>query len=117
MQRDGLTMRQEIAHVLKGPAALPIPEHEAIGSVCSHLQILHRVEIEAAGARWCFDRANLPVPDVVSKHVLHRVDDDSLVPSVSQMLLERTIGAISITDEHPQAAVEEFVELRSDVVG
>lgn len=111
MHRHRLPLRQEIADVLKCSAALPIPKHQAIGGILGHLGVFHGIETEASGSPGCVYAANLPMPYIVAEHSGDCVDDDSLVSSVRQVLLERTVGAIRVADEHPEATVEEFIEL------
>jgi hypothetical protein len=110
MHRHWLPMRQESADVRQCSAALPIPKHEAIGSIIGHLRVFHGIQIKASGSPWCIHRTDLPMPHIVAKHSGHRINYDSLVPSVRQVLLERAISAICVADEHPEATAEEFIK-------
>jgi hypothetical protein len=111
MHRHWLPTRQQTADVRQCPAALAIPKHEAIGSIVGHLDVFHGIEIKAPGSPWGIHRADLPTPHIVADHSGHRIDHDSLVPSIGQVLLECAIGAIRVADEHPEATVEEFIKL------
>jgi hypothetical protein len=45
------------------------------------------------------------MPHIVAEHSGHRIDHDSFIPSIRQVLLECAIGAIRVADEHPEATV------------
>lgn len=57
------------------------------------------------------NKSDLPIPDIVAEHSGHCIDDDSLVASIRQVLLERAIGTIRVADEHPETTVEELIKL------
>src|SRR6266496_237537 len=116
MNSDWLSICQQVADVLERAATLSVPEHEAIGGVFRHCLVLHGIEVEAPDSLWGFHRADLPAPNIVPEHPCHRIDDDSLIASPCQMLLECAIRTIRITDKHPQAAVDELVELRPNAL-
>jgi hypothetical protein len=110
MHGDRLPISQQVPDILERSATFPVPKHEAIGGVLGHLLVFHRIEIEATSSPGCVHTADLPIPDIFAEHPCHCIDDDSLVCSGRQMLLNCPIRTVGIADKHPKAAVEEFVK-------
>jgi hypothetical protein len=47
---------------------------------------------------------------IVAELAGNSVDNNPFVPSIRQVLLERSIGTVRVTDEHPQLAVNKFIQ-------